>query len=456
MNKKTPKMMVLNVSVLVIAMIIFSSMTVYPQDNIPEKEADTCISSKCHTTMGKNIFVHSIVAEGQCSVCHGKSPKHKDSPKRYKFEPIEEVGKNCYSCHKKYETKQFIHYPVTEGECTSCHSPHGSEYKYILLKEGGDLCFDCHDEYLVSQKYVHGPADSGGCIVCHDPHSADYEKNLRESPPKVCFMCHTEKAKEFAAAKVVHKPAVESCTNCHNPHSAPEQFMLDDKPPALCFKCHKEKKEEVTNAAVQHGALMVGKACLNCHEPHASNIAKRLSMAPMDLCMKCHNKRVKATDGRLLTNMKELLEENKDHHGPIREKNCAGCHNPHGSDEFRILKEKYPAKFYMPFRIDSYKLCFKCHEQTIVQIPKTTTLTNFRNGKDNLHFKHINNPTKGRTCRACHETHASNYPKHIRKSVPFGNWEFDMNYEKTETGGGCLPGCHKRRRYDRVRKVDNK
>ncbi|MEN8264781.1 MAG: cytochrome c3 family protein [Nitrospirota bacterium] len=456
MNKKTPKMIVLNVAILLITMIIFSFRTVYPQDNIPEKEADTCISSKCHTTMGENMFVHSIVAEGQCSVCHGKSPKHKDSPKRYKFERIKKVGKNCYSCHKKYETRKFIHYPVTEGECTSCHSPHGSEYKYILLKEGGSLCFDCHDEYLVSQKYVHGPADSGGCIVCHDPHSADYEKNLRERPPKLCFMCHTEKAKEFAEAKVVHKPAVESCTNCHNPHSAPEQFMLDDKPPALCFKCHKEKKEEVTSAAVQHGALMIGKACLNCHEPHASNIAKRLSMAPMDLCMKCHNKQVRATDGRLLTNMKELLEENKDHHGPIREKNCAGCHNPHGSDEFRILKEKYPSSFYMPFRIDSYKLCFKCHEQTIVQVPKTTTLTSFRNGMDNLHFKHINNPTKGRTCRACHETHASNYPKHIRKSVPYGNWEFDMNYKKTETGGGCLPGCHKRRGYDRVRKVDNK
>jgi len=174
------------------------------------------------------------------------------------------------------------------------------------------------------------------------------------------------------------------------------------------------------------------------------------------LCLKCHDKEVTATDGRLLTNMKVLLEENKDHHGPVREKNCAGCHNPHGSDEFRILREKYPSSFYMPFKIDSYKLCFKCHEQTIVQVPETTTLTNFRNGKDNLHFKHINDPTKGRTCRACHETHASNYPKHIRKSVPFGNWEFDMNYEKTETGGGCLPGCHKRRRYDRVRKVDNK
>ena len=437
-------------------MVIFSGITAYSQDKAVVNKTDTCITSKCHATMGHDKYLHSPVAEAQCTVCHGKSSKHSGSPERYKFGTIEGLAGICYTCHKKYDAKIVVHYPVDEGDCTGCHSPHGSPYKSILISEGSDLCFNCHDKELISNKFVHGPADAGGCIICHEPHSADYEMNLREKPPDLCFMCHKEKAEEFASAKVVHKPAVESCTNCHNPHSARKKFMLDDEPPTLCFKCHKEKREEVTNAAVQHGALMVGKSCLNCHEPHASNIAKRLSMAPMELCLKCHDKEVKATDGRLLTNMKKLLEENKDHHGPIREKNCAGCHNPHGSDEFRILREKYPANFYMPFKIESYKLCFKCHEQTIVQIPETTTITNFRNGNDNLHFKHINSPTKGRTCRACHETHASNYPKHIRKSVPFGNWEFDINYEKTETGGSCLPGCHKRKRYDRARKVDNK
>jgi hypothetical protein len=35
------------------------------------------------------------------------------------------------------------------------------------------------------------------------------------------------------------------------------------------------------------------------------------------------------------------------------------------------------------------------------------------------------------------------------------NWEFDMNYAKTETGGSCAPGCHKLRKYDRVSQVEN-
>jgi predicted CXXCH cytochrome family protein len=455
MNNKMSTMYILYIYP-VITTIILSGTTVYSQNKAPENKADTCITSECHATMGKDTFVHTPIAEGKCTICHGESPGHKDKPQRYKFGSVKELARICYSCHDKLEIKKITHHPFEEGECTACHNPHGSPYKSQLIAEGGTLCFECHDEEIVSKKFVHGPADAGGCIICHEPHSADYEKNLRDRPPNLCFGCHVDKAAEFETAKVVHKPAVESCTNCHNPHSARKQFMLDDEPPTLCFKCHKEKKEEVTNAAVQHGALMIGKACLNCHEPHVSNIAKRLSMAPLELCLSCHDKQVKTPDGRLLTNMKKLLMENKDHHGPIKEKDCAGCHNPHGSDEFRILREKYPSDFYMPFKLDSYNLCFKCHEKTIVQDSTTTTLTNFRNGDDNLHFKHINKPVKGRTCRACHETHASNYPKHIRESVPFGNWEFPLNYNKTETGGSCTPGCHKIKKYDRVNRVENK
>jgi len=111
--------------------------------------------------------------------------------------------------------------------------------------------------------------------------------------------------------------------------------------------------------------------------------------------------------------------------------------------------------FYMGFNVENYNLCFSCHDKAIVQDPETTKLTNFRNGEINLHFKHVNKPEKGRTCRACHETHASNHPKHIRESVPFGTWELPVNYQKTETGGSCAPGCHKLKKYDRLKKEKN-
>ncbi len=425
------------------------------QENKSDKPKDTCITDKCHDTMGKDKFVHGPVAAGECTVCHGESQKHKDSPKKNKFGVIPDMARKCYSCHEKFPQRKFTHTPVDNGECTSCHNPHGSANKFQLTEQGGKLCFLCHDEALAGKEFVHGPVAVGGCVACHDPHTADFAKNLKVEGPDLCYMCHTDKAEAIHSAEFIHKPVSEKCTSCHNPHSAAKQFMLESQSPTLCFNCHDDKKKQIESAFVKHGALEVGKSCLNCHDAHMSNIAKNLSMEPMDLCMSCHDREYKREDGTSIMNMKTWLTANTDYHGPIRQKDCSGCHNPHGSESFRILRHPYPPTFYMPFAVENYSLCFSCHEKTIVLNLETTKLTNFRNGNENLHFRHVNKPIKGRTCRACHETHASNHPKHIRDAVPFGAWELPVNYRKNENGGSCTPGCHKLKGYDRVKKVIN-
>ncbi|UCH81049.1 MAG: hypothetical protein JSW20_00160 [Nitrospiraceae bacterium] len=419
-------------------------------------ESPSCTASDCHVDLMQNAFLHDPVKEGNCDMCHGELSGHNQNPGVFKFQEIDDIGELCYSCHDSFANRPFMHGPAESGECTACHSPHGSPNKYQLMDLGSDLCFNCHDQDIMSGEFAHGPADAGGCLACHNPHSSDYAKNLRDEPPELCFSCHNNKKKELEEAKIIHKPAADTCVNCHNPHSNTNEYMLSNKVPDLCFGCHKKKKESVQRAATKHGALVVGKSCLNCHDAHASNIANRLSKAPLDLCLGCHNTSVKTDAGIMLTNMKELLEKNSSHHGPIKRKDCSGCHNPHGSDEFRMLKESYPSTFYMSYQEGNYTLCFKCHLKSIVQDPSTFELTNFRNGYINLHFRHVNRPEKGRTCRACHETHASNFPKHIRERVPFGNWEFPLNYIKTDTGGSCTPGCHKVKKYDREKEVINK
>jgi cytochrome c5 len=61
------------------------------------------------------------------------------------------------------------------------------------------------------------------------------------------------------------------------------------------------------------------------------------------------------------------------------------------------------------------------------------------------------NRTKGRTCRACHEVHASSLPFHIRDAVPFGpaGWMLKVNYERTADGASCMPSCHGPRTHRR-------
>jgi len=108
--------------------------------------------------------------------------------------------------------------------------------------------------------------------------------------------------------------------------------------------------------------------------------------------------------------------------------------------------------FYTKFDLKKYDLCFTCHEANIVLTSKTTTLTNFRNGEVNLHFVHVNRDDKGRSCKTCHDVHASNLPNHMALSVPFegSGWAMPIEYEKSATGGSCAPGCHKPRTYDRT------
>jgi predicted CXXCH cytochrome family protein len=171
--------------------------------------------------------------------------------------------------------------------------------------------------------------------------------------------------------------------------------------------------------------------------------------------MQCHDKEY--TKGKYkVANMKELLANNTDHHGPIKQKDCSACHNTHGSNYFRMLRDFFPPVFYSGYNPQNYQLCYMCHENTIPADPETEKLTNFRNGKQNLHFVHVNKKRKGRTCRACHDAHATSNPKHIRDAVPFGAWALPVGFEKAENGGACLPGCHQLFKYDRKKAVKNR
>jgi predicted CXXCH cytochrome family protein len=398
--------------------------------------------------MGKGKFVHGPVLSGECTACHLPVAKHK-------FKPITNSGKLCLECHDRVDTRKVVHPPVKEGQCTRCHDPHQSPNKFQLRAAGAELCLLCHDRSIVGGKYVHGPVANGSCSTCHAAHQGDFPKLLTAQGNEVCFGCHTDKAEAFKGKKFIHAPVRGSCIMCHNPHSANYPYNLKASGTQdLCLSCHKEKEQEIATAGVKHKGLATEKRCLACHDPHASDHPKQLLKEPADLCLSCHDREYSSAAGRLV-NMKELLATNKDHHGPIQEKDCSSCHNAHGSNNFRILRENFPPLFYAPYNPDNYKLCFMCHENTLASEKNTTTLTGFRNGDRNLHYVHVNKADKGRTCRACHDAHATNNPRHIRDAVPYGKWQLPVGFTKTDTGGQCLPGCHKMVRYDRKNPVQN-
>jgi predicted CXXCH cytochrome family protein len=415
-----------------------------------EGMAQTCITGECHTDIDDKRIVHIPVEEEDCFACHRqvnrKHPKSRGADFVLTEATLEDL---CRSCHELDTERSGLHNPVAEGMCLSCHDPHQSDAPYLLPGETTSaVCVQCHDTGTKDKRYTHGPVAVGACEVCHLSHGTKDNSLLSaEQTNTVCYDCHALKEMEITNYDQVHTPVEESCVNCHDPHESDHAYQLLDTTPDLCYSCHGEIETLAETMPSQHMALKQDRTCLNCHLPHGSDYQFNLKEPTFDLCLGCHDQPMKS--GRVtLPSMKKLLEKNPDWHGPIRDKNCSGCHEPHGSQNIRLLRRNYPPEFYSAFNVENYQLCFQCHPETNVLDKNTAKLTNFRDGQRNLHYLHVNRP-KGRTCRACHQTHASEHPYHIRDTVPFGKWFLPINYLPQENGGSCKPGCHKFKQYRR-------
>jgi predicted CXXCH cytochrome family protein len=407
----------------------------------------SCTTTECHQPIAARKHLHGP-ANGNCSACHVQG--NPDEHKFYLIAPKEDL---CAKCHTVPHA-QSMHMPVTQGKCLECHDPHGSDFRRFLVADPKrELCEKCHKETFTKNEFVHGPVATGSCVVCHKAHSSDRPHLLVQEGAALCQTCHAEIQTAASPGMHLHGALEQGCTKCHDPHASGHRFQLKQQAPDLCMNCHKDAIDAMTGGGKHaHAAITQPGGCTKCHEPHSSGIPKLQRGSQPEICLSCHDGHLKNASGgkSTLTNMTVLLTQNPDHHGPIRQGACTTCHNPHGGERFRMLAEDYPAVFYSPFKAENFALCFKCHIPDLVVSESGQGLTNFRNGEKNLHFVHVNQ-AKGRTCRACHEVHASKRPFHIRESVPFGSsgWELEINYQKTNEGGSCAPACHKTREYSR-------
>lgn len=304
-------------------------------------------------------------------------------------------NENC-GCHPHKAEKAYIHLPVKNGECQSCHKPSGQKHPKVkkgafLLTDKGKagLCNECH-ESKNNKKHVHPPVASGDCLDCHDVHQSDNKAQLKGAGAELCYQCH-------------------------------EKSKLD--------------------RAYPHKPIGEGK-CLGCHDPHQSDNKYMLKASGVNLCMTCHDK------GEF---------SGKSVHEPVSKGECNACHITHGTKNHHLLKAAVPTDMYQSFDKANFALCFECHKDTLADSQRTGEETEFRNGLINLHYLHINKTIKGRSCKVCHDPHAAGQPRLISNKIPgFGRWRIPIRYTKTEVGGTCVVGCHKPKTYDRINPVNYK
>ena len=420
--------------VMPVLIVLVSLVLMVPAGSASGRETAGCVTADCHAGIGTAQWVHGPAGGSACSVCHVPVEGTEHS-----FAFTADGEELCFACHEDSRDlmlSEYVHTPVGRGSCTQCHDPHQSPNRFLLKWPPEEACFACHDQELFHNDNVHGPVAVGECTACHDAHASDHELQLRQEKEELCFRCHVEKA-DMRSQRHVHAPAQSSCTVCHEVHASKASFLLKNPTPVLCFECHTQLAEAVS---VEHPHPPVADGqCGICHDPHASPYPRLFPVPATELCYPCHEE------------LQEYLREQKHLHGPVAQGDCSACHNPHGS-EFHVMLNKYfPEEFYKPYVEENYELCFECHNRQMAFEPNTTTLTGFRDGKVNMHYLHVNKDLKGRTCRACHQVHASSQEHHIRTSVPFGDidWELPVIFTSDEDGGSCQVGCHAPKGYSR-------
>ncbi len=202
-------------------------------------------------------------------------------------------------------------------------------------------------------------------------------------------------------------------------------------PDGKCIECHSDlfDKKWVHEVASE--------GCDFCHianglEHPGDEPAFSFESSIAEMCYMCH----------------EAQNSMSNVHYPVSEGECTLCHSPHAGDYRGQLIAAYPAQLYTQASIDSFDLCFQCHDSELMTSESTDYATNFRNGTNNLHFVHLNG-NRARSCSMCHGLHSASKEHMLNEKVEFGKWDMPMGLELTDNGGSCATGCHKRLEYER-------
>jgi DmsE family decaheme c-type cytochrome len=250
-----------------------------------------------------------------------------------------------------------------------------------------ETCFDCHDEQEVSlhrgphrlSSTIKNPAIEVSCVSCHagaDIHIEDPSTDNITNPASlsgrdaqnVCGECHVPHTELDNYGFDMHTTIQLNCSSCHKVHSPDGNQLLNDKAD-FCFACHDDIKTSFSRRS-NHPLFQGNVTCLSCHrfvKRHDHNQAFDLNR----VCQDCHPEQSGPFP----------YEHNAANAYAVDGSGCVECHEPHGSEYSRLLKQP------------GAELCLQCH----ITPP----------GHDNMPALH-GDVRNIETCYACHtDVHGS-------------------------------------------------
>ncbi len=230
---------------------------------------EDCLSSGCHQELGSGAGMHAPVAAGNCRACH--LPHSTAAPRLLLVKEVPELCLDCHdTISTRMQQAKSRHAPLyRKRSCLGCHAVHASPYPRLLSKSQPELCLACHglDDFSKSKtlrnigtemrenKLLHAPLVRGDCTACHTPHGSDYYRLLNAAYPggvyakyqpdiyAFCFQCHDGKllqsptgadatrfrngTRNLHFLHVVAPVKGHTCQSCHAPHAGGERLLLN-------------------------------------------------------------------------------------------------------------------------------------------------------------------------------------------------------------------------------------
>lgn len=224
-------------------------------------------------------------------------------------------SETCLDCHESPQlsllgtphqilTTDFENARVT---CTDCHVGDARHYEddpetYPMTIPAdlnawneGQICSQCHEnshQQNMFERNIH-MANNVNCSDCHRVHvvhdadstfgegqylAAHYSGLLKNNEVDLCLGCHNSVRGEFHRSS--HHPVTEGiikCSQCHMMTDLTQEPLSYAGTNAACYQCHDEFQMPFPfehQATVGFSTQEGG--CLNCHEAHGSNLPRLL------------------------------------------------------------------------------------------------------------------------------------------------------------------------------------
>ncbi len=237
--------------------------------------------------------------------------------------------------------------------------------------------------------HVHPPVEIPPCNTCHEL-TGKSASYKRVFPTKA--NCTDGKCHpKIAEGEYVHGPlGAKICVFCHNPHGSIRPNEISRAGADLCISCHQEEKK-IYDEKVIMPPVKDGN-CAACHDPHQSSQKFQLrGTSQEELCFTCHDRGIKKFT---------VL------HGPLQKGDCIACHLPHSSPYKGLLAEK------------NEKFCFLCHKERLEQFQRRYSHKPQEEDCNNCHTAHGSNvefQLKDREPTLCYSCHRKTHPDVVRQ-----------------------------------------